>query len=1224
MRIKSGLAASPARYYQFAFGSKIYNITGYRDTIITQQNFAELDLDSPLIDSIGKGNILRAGFLINSPGAVTTRISLLRATGHDFVDIGTGGYADTRIPNDLYGPPINNPVQSHEVVETNKARVYYMTTDQDGNFRVGSALTVNQAQGSVSISVPLDISNLSSISLRRDLGPPINEFSVDNTMISEADYKVPTEQAVANYINRRLGLDRNGLIYAGSPLGPQFLDLRGLLTMKGTLNMGLHNISNLSTPRVGQSADASTKAYTDTKISLDGTFATDTDGLTHIPGQGEMAGPLQLYQDPNAFTVSLFTQALAPSLDLILSPADIGLISTKSQISGINIPAGTTVTGIDYPNNTIRLSQSIIGNIPSLSSLFINPVKQAVTKRYVDSKNQLNQLSDVLLTNATNQDLLMFGNTISVNTSSNPLVYNAGTQVVNVKNDTSVILNTTTSSGGGSDITITRNTNTATFKLVGGKGSNNPITDYHINNDAQIQQSKLFLNTATTSLTAPTGGQRAQQLSLGSAQFDAIMFSANNGWITLSTATSTSTGILPEKMSWIPANGGLLGSTVVSTSTPATYVSSASVQTWLQNLSSPWVFSSNLNPNTDIAESLGTPASRWNALYANSAVFNSGITLNTTATIKTDQLIANVFTSTLALTVGANLVASKFTASLFTNSNALTIGATTGTVTINNPTIISPQSAVSLFASVSTLTISSNILASQPTASLFTNSNVLSIGATSGTLTVGNPTVVGTQATQNVFNTVATTVNAFGAATSLNLGASTGATAINNNLSVSGNTTFAGTVTFNGTATYVLSTNTFYTDNIQELHTPPGGVTIPWTIDDGKDIGFRFHYYNGGDLNAALVLAHDTRYLEWYSSGTENASGNFTPATYGTFKTGVIKLASGTAATGAANATGDLQVAGGVGIGGDLFVGATTNLAGNVAVNTNKFTVNATTGAIVAAGSITASGALTGTSLNGSGSGITAGTIQNSSLANFSVQVLTGAGLSGGGTVNLGNSLSLQNTGVISIQGTQNQVLVNSGFGTNISGSGIVLSLPQAIGTGNSPTFVGLTLTGALTAATISAGTQFNGPGTGLTGTAASLTAGTATIANSLNTANSYTMAGLLVNGAINATGDITAFYTSDARLKTNINVLENSLTKINALKGVTFNWNDVAISQGKSATIQEAGVIAQDVQSVLPEAVTQRDNGYLAVRYEKLVPLLIEAIKELSAEVEALKKRLA
>lgn len=106
--------------------------------------------------------------------------------------------------------------------------------------------------------------------------------------------------------------------------------------------------------------------------------------------------------------------------------------------------------------------------------------------------------------------------------------------------------------------------------------------------------------------------------------------------------------------------------------------------------------------------------------------------------------------------------------------------------------------------------------------------------------------------------------------------------------------------------------------------------------------------------------------------------------------------------------------------------------------------------------------------------------------------------------------------------------------------------------------------------------------------------------------------------GEIIATGDITSWYSSDERLKNNIQTITNSLEKVTQLDGVTFNWNELA--EGKDVNVREAGVIAQQVQKVLPEVVTERDTGYLAVRYEKLVPLLIEAIKELKAEVDALK----
>ena len=69
------------------------------------------------------------------------------------------------------------------------------------------------------------------------------------------------------------------------------------------------------------------------------------------------------------------------------------------------------------------------------------------------------------------------------------------------------------------------------------------------------------------------------------------------------------------------------------------------------------------------------------------------------------------------------------------------------------------------------------------------------------------------------------------------------------------------------------------------------------------------------------------------------------------------------------------------------------------------------------------------------------------------------------------------------------------------------------------------------------------------------------------------------------------------------------------SLDGVTFNWNSLA--EGKNLNVREPGVIAQQVEAVLPEAVALRDTGYLGVRYETLVPLLIESIKDLNNKIE-------
>jgi len=113
-----------------------------------------------------------------------------------------------------------------------------------------------------------------------------------------------------------------------------------------------------------------------------------------------------------------------------------------------------------------------------------------------------------------------------------------------------------------------------------------------------------------------------------------------------------------------------------------------------------------------------------------------------------------------------------------------------------------------------------------------------------------------------------------------------------------------------------------------------------------------------------------------------------------------------------------------------------------------------------------------------------------------------------------------------------------------------------------------------------------------------------------------YSNVGVYVVGGIQATGDITAYFSSDERLKDNITPIPNALERVASLSGNTFDWNDKTDKVGS-----ETGVIAQEVQALgLPDVVTERDDGYLAVRYEKLIPLLIEAIKELKAEVEELK----
>ena len=110
-----------------------------------------------------------------------------------------------------------------------------------------------------------------------------------------------------------------------------------------------------------------------------------------------------------------------------------------------------------------------------------------------------------------------------------------------------------------------------------------------------------------------------------------------------------------------------------------------------------------------------------------------------------------------------------------------------------------------------------------------------------------------------------------------------------------------------------------------------------------------------------------------------------------------------------------------------------------------------------------------------------------------------------------------------------------------------------------------------------------------------------------------------MTNGDFKAGGDIIAYKSSDKRLKDNVKTTPNALEKIQSIGGYEFDWND---SQ-ETYKGHDVGVIAQEIEEVLPEAVTTRDSGYKGVQYEKLVPLLIEAIKDQQKQIDELKARL-
>ena len=134
------------------------------------------------------------------------RYSQVRLTGHDFLDIGTGNFTNTNYP----GLPLTDPIPDNETVEQGGGRVFYTSTDQDGNFRVGELFSVEQSTGIATLNADaFNISGLQELSLGElglgGTGATITEFSTDGTFTADSDNIVPTQKAIKTYITSQIG-----------------------------------------------------------------------------------------------------------------------------------------------------------------------------------------------------------------------------------------------------------------------------------------------------------------------------------------------------------------------------------------------------------------------------------------------------------------------------------------------------------------------------------------------------------------------------------------------------------------------------------------------------------------------------------------------------------------------------------------------------------------------------------------------------------------------------------------------------------------------------------------------------------------------------------------------------------------------------------------------------------------------------------------------------------
>jgi hypothetical protein len=259
------------------------------------------------------------------------------------------------------------------------------------------------------------------------------------------------------------------------------------------------------------------------------------------------------------------------------------------------------------------------------------------------------------------------------------------------------------------------------------------------------------------------------------------------------------------------------------------------------------------------------------------------------------------------------------------------------------------------------------------------------------------------------------------------------------------------------------------------------------------------------------------------------------------------------------------------------------------------------------------------------------GSVHNVKIADNAVDALklnvTGNGTSGeallsngngtfswgpaGESYTAGNGISVA-SGVITNTAPDQAVTITSSGSANVTGSYPNFNVDATDTNTTYTAGTGLSLTGTEFSNTITNNNQ-------LTNGAGYITSYTET-----DTLDSVTGRGAITSntvqfGEVRSTGDVIAYYSSDKRLKDNIKPIENALAKIESIGGYTYEWND----KQQTYTGSDIGVIAQEIEAIAPELVIDRETGYKAVKYEKLVAILIEGIKELSAKVNELENKL-
>jgi hypothetical protein len=186
--------------------------------------------------------------------SIRERFSQCRITGHDFLDIGTGNFVETNYP-ELYATGLVDALPFNEVVEEEGGRVFYTSTDQNGNFRTGELFAVEQSTGIVTISADFfDLAGLSELRLGGvrlgGTGVVIREFSTDALFTEDSNNVVPTQRAIKTYLANRLSIGGADFVTGGVTAGQIKVGPNGFTNILG-LKIRFPGAVDISGPKAG-------------------------------------------------------------------------------------------------------------------------------------------------------------------------------------------------------------------------------------------------------------------------------------------------------------------------------------------------------------------------------------------------------------------------------------------------------------------------------------------------------------------------------------------------------------------------------------------------------------------------------------------------------------------------------------------------------------------------------------------------------------------------------------------------------------------------------------------------------------------------------------------------------------------------------------------------------------------------------------------------------------